>query len=154
MRVLTFRLPWAVLAVTGRKHIESRRGPVLNRYTGRFAIHVSKKSPGWELELLRLGELFDLTAADVASPYNPLRTMESLSGHIIGTVTAGPTVRDTPLYRADDTVRDGAVFDDLADRWLTTLWRPRWLHAPVPASGRLGLWSTDLLPDSLNQDTA
>lgn len=144
MRALTLRLPWAVLVVTGRKRIESRRGPVLNRHAGPFAVHVSKRSPGWEQELERLAELFGLSEDDMRHPFSGLRT-EDLGGHVIGTVIATNTTRETPLFPADDRARDGAVFDDLAGRYLTGLVDPAWLPTPIPARGSLGLWDAPMI---------
>ena len=141
MKALTLRLPWAVLVVTGRKRLESRRGPVLNRYTGPLAIHVSKRSPGWEDELARLTQLFRLDPDDMANPFG-LAT-DALGGHLIGTVTAGRTIRITPLFPGGGGMLNAAVFDDLRDRYLTDLTDPGWLADPVPARGSLGLWKTD-----------
>lgn len=139
MRALTLRLPWAVLVVTGRKPLESRKGPVLNRHTGVFAVHVSKRSPGWRAELERLAGLYPLTVEDMTNPYG-IDDTDDLAGHIIGTVVAGRTHQDVPFFRAGDRERDAAVFDTLMGRYLTELTDPRWLPAPVPYRGRLGLW--------------
>lgn len=139
MKALTLRLPWAVFAVNGRKRLESRKGPVLNRYTGLLAIHVSKRSPGWQDELGRLTSVFALTPDDMRNPHG--LSADDLAGHVIGTVTAGHTYRDTPLFRAGDQERDDAVYGDLTDRYLTTLTDPAWLKAPVPRKGSLGLWN-------------
>lgn len=79
----------------------------------------------------------DDTATDVDQP-NP--RCPHCAGRIIVTVVAGRTWQDVPFFRAGDRARDRAVFDDLKGRYLTDLTEPRWLDAPIPARGMLGLW--------------
>ncbi len=106
---------------------------VLNRYQGPLAIHVSKKSPGWEKAADYLRERFALSDADLATPF-------PVDGCIIGVCVAGPTKRwaKEPI---PDVLCDVAVFEDLLGRYLTPIYNPRWLTKPIPAKGSLGLWS-------------
>ncbi len=132
------RRPWAELVVSGRKTLETRVGPVLSRYRGEIAIHVSARSPGWQEALAHLVRRFDLR------PHHYTPPISSIDGCVIGMVRVVGCWREgmPQLFRTDslDDIRDRGVFEDVEGRYLADLRDPRWLDAPVPAKGSLGLW--------------
>lgn len=159
MKALSFWLPWGPLVVSGRKTLETRKGPVLNRFTGTLAIAISQKSPKWEEETTLLTAAFgqlDGVGVPPTWPYAPASPhlippdgFEEMSGHVIGLVDVGRTRRFSPLLDSLEDVQYRAVFLDVQERYLTEFTNPRWLKYPVPAKGRLGLWDVEIPKDAM-----
>ncbi len=131
MKCLSVTQPWASLIVVGAKRIETRGWQT--GYRGTLAIHAARKFPQ---------SLRDLCARE------PLRSLLHQAGHkswrslplgaLIGTVELLDCLPVEDLGPVS--VSDRAFADLRPGRWAWLLDRPRSLAAPVPMSGRLGVF--------------
>ena len=123
MKALTLTKPWATLVVAGHKRFETRGWDT--RYRGRLAIHAAK---GWTAEDRQYAR--ELGFDPAAMP----------RGAMIGEVYLQGT------YRTEDVVRHVGVAEErMGDfgpgRFAWELIAPSIYSRPIPAVGRLGLWT-------------
>ncbi len=129
--VITIRQPWAALIVSGVKDVENRSWPLPERYIGiPVLIHASARPLFSAAEAFRIFTDYDVRTADI--PHNA-----TLTGHIIG------KARFSTCWAA------GSL--PLSSRWCEAgdvyWWRVSEAHVlavPIPAKGRLGIWSYEL----------
>lgn len=143
IRGLTVRQPWAFLLVTGAKRIETR-SRLLGLHAGDWvAIHAGRRAPPAH-DRRRL-----FTAADLGDHVPPSFTRSA----IIGVARVRAVIRATLFDEyvllggkpsIDNGYVDMSVERRLGDcsqgRLLYVLEDARALYAPIPWSGRLGLW--------------
>ena len=147
MRALTIRQPWAWAVIHAGKTVENRSRNIAGAYRGLVAIHASKRD-----------DLNAFTASDVlckaveshlprrASGIADMREPWLLNhGMIIGVVDLVDVHRDNI---------HGRLYLRACSSWATegtthlVFANPRPLDCPIPARGRLGLWT---LPDDVEQ---
>lgn len=162
MRAITIRQPWASLIAVGEKGIETRSFPT--SYRGPVLIHASKSATREERELERLDPFRDALHGDVDPEQTELpaplpRGMVVAVATLVGCVpmeTLRPFVAGLNSRRASFSGRianaTGMVsctvgqnelrFGDFSDgRYGWLLDNVQALHNPVPANGRLQLWT-------------
>ena len=134
VRALTVRQPWAWAIVHGGKDVENRTRNIAGAYRGPVAIHAGK---GWADAAL--AEVERLAGFD-ATP----------GGFVLGNIVG---VVDLVHVHADCTeLIEGFGHTPTCSRWaMSDHWHlhmsnPRPLTTPIPATGRLGLWT---LPDDI-----
>lgn len=133
MRALTVRQPWAWAIIHGGKDVENRTRNVAGGYRGPVAIHAgltvdvaSHEHP--EIERATIDASYFLDLDDDRDPY-PL-------GAFIGVVDLVNAHPSPPGSRCcTEWAEPGAHHLVLAN--------PRPLPEPIPARGRLGLWTPD-----------
>jgi hypothetical protein len=115
MKALTIRQPWASLIIAGIKDVENRTWST--DYRGELVIHA-----GLAVDRPGLTDFAHLLPGAAAAEPLP-------SGAVLGTVELVDVVSGYESPWA------------LIDNWHWILTRPRPLRIPVPAVGRLGLWT-------------
>lgn len=132
LSALTLTEPWASLCASGAKTLETRVGPVLNRFTGPLVIHASKGRP--DLTYLRIHGF--------PEPERPEGWPADLRGMALGVVWVGATFQTMSAPRSDDYVdlQQRACYHDLEGRFLTELSGATWFPAPIPAWGFQCRW--------------
>ena len=138
MRALSLTQPWATLVAIGAKRIETRSWRT--SYAGRIAIHAATGFPGWARDTVRDDPRFS-QALNQAGFF----TWGDLPR---GVIVA--TARLTGCHRAENVQFDLSkakeaaeyAFGDYApSRWAWFLQGVKFLSAPVPCRGALGLWT-------------
>lgn len=127
MRALTVRQPWAGSIIHHGKSPENRSRNIAGSYRGPVAIHV--------------GLRHDYEAQD--GPHNDVLGFIDQHhtygwGHVIGVVDLVSVHHDSDHGRGWPCSRWA-----MADDWHLCLANPRPLAVPVPAKGRLGLWTPE-----------
>lgn len=133
MRALTVRQPWAWAIVHGGKDVENRIRNLVGGYRGPVAIHA--------------GLVEDETA------YDDEMIRQALGEHDDGWVlaeqvwTVGAFVGVVDLASVHHDFDHGRGYCSspwaMSDLWHNVLANPRPLTTPIPAKGRLGLWTPD-----------
>lgn len=145
MRALTVRQPWATLLVIGAKRMETRTRDL--RTFGDTAIHAGLAMP------CRLGQRIQIGHFEVERDAGGLLLRgESLAwpyrlplGAVVGMVDFFQSRSTTsPEHKPSDAER--ALGDHSPGRYAWSTSSPDRLPRPVPAVGRLGLWT---LPDDV-----
>ena len=129
MRVISVRQPWAGSIVHHGKDVENRSRNIAGSYRGLVAIHVSQRHD-YDAQN---GPHHDVMGGiDQHNIYG--------WGHVIGVVDLGSVhhCSDHGRNEADRCSRWA-----MPDHWHLCLSGARALAAPVPARGRLGLWTPD-----------
>src|SRR3954453_23306276 len=155
MRALTIRQPWAALIMAGSKDVENRVWPT--SFRGRLAIHAG----------LRFADITSdsITSDSITSDSIPSHsiTSDSITSDSITSDSIVPAVGAELGIPADavmtlprgvlvgtvelhDCRRDSDSRGALPDRWHWLVRDPEPLAEPVPATGRLGLWTWDERP--------
>jgi ASCH domain len=119
-RSLTVRQPWAALIMAGVKDVENRTKPT--SFRGRLAIHAALRFADPSAGLVLADVAAALGLCKGAVPRLP-------RGVVLGTVELHDCRRDSGSRWA------------IPDQWHWLVRDPRPLPDPVPARGRLGLWS-------------
>jgi hypothetical protein len=136
VRVLTVRQPWAHAVVHLGKDVENRTRNIAGAYRGPVAIHAGKRE-------LPVDDPSRLDILGVTGQY-PLLTLTSGLGVVIGVVDLVDVHHATGCPEH----RDGAPWPlcslwAMRDHHHLVLANPRALATPIPARGRLGLWTPD-----------
>lgn len=130
MRILTVRQPWAWALIYGGKDIENRSRNIAGSYRGPVGIHAGV---GPYVKFTPAGQaLRDAHGTEVSTTLH--------YGAVIGVVDLENVV--APEHCPD---ADGATCSPWCIPGHHHLWvaNPRPLRTPVPATGRLGLWTPD-----------
>jgi hypothetical protein len=140
MRALTVRQPWAWAIIHGGKDVENRTRNIAGAYRGPIAIHAG----------LAPFEQHNMASEAHKAAHGSEVPTEIVFGAVIGVVDL------VEVHHAD---KDGLHCSGLGDRdawwcspwadvaaWHLRLSNPRRLAKPIPAKGRLGLWT---LPDDV-----
>lgn len=133
LQAITLRQPWAALVACGAKRYETRSWAT--RHRGPLAIHASARWRAADRALLASepwrSALGPAPGAGVDLPLGRVLAVVQLTACV-------PTASLAPGYPE-------SVFGDFAPgRWAWRLEGVRLLEPPLPARGRLGLWSLDL----------
>lgn len=133
LQVLTLRQPWAALVACGAKRYETRSWAT--RHRGPLAIHASARWRAADRALLALepwrSALGPAPGAGVDLPLGRVLAVVQLTA-CVPTASLAPGCPES-------------VFGDFSPgRWAWRLEGVRLLEPPLPARGRLGLWSLDL----------
>lgn len=146
LRMLTVRQPWAWALIYGGKDVENRHNNLAGGWRGPVAIQASR---AWDDVMFgrRLPEPLHgalLKARQEQPSHSALQQwLEDQRGHVIGVVD---------LVDAHDARYHASWARDLVAGWSPwaekdavhlVVARPRPLATPVPARGRLGLWTPD-----------
>ena len=146
MRALTVRQPWAAAIIHWGKTVENRTRNLAGSYRGPVAIHAG---------------LTPDTAAQGSWPLGALIPMEAwrVRGAFVGVVDLvdvhqGPNTEGEPWRAVRSCFQPGKPYGACSrwaqsDAWHLTLANPRPLATPIPARGRLGLWTPE--PDVVEQ---
>lgn len=127
MRVLTVRQPWAWAIIHGGKDVENRSRNIAGAYRGPVAIHA-----GLTHEKGTMAGKLHRQAHGTETP------TELVFGAVIGVVDLVSVHHDTDHGRGYPCSPWA-----MTDNWHLVLANPRPLTTPVPAKGRLGLWTPD-----------
>lgn len=127
MRVITVRQPWAGSIIWHGKSPENRSRNIAGSYRGPVAIHVSLRH---DYEAQNGPHNDVLGYIDERHTYG--------WGHVIGVVDLHSVHHDSDHGRGYP-CSPWALPDD----WHLVLTNPRPLATPIPAKGRLGLWTPD-----------
>src|SRR4051812_31769631 len=140
MKALTIRQPWAALIMAGSKDVENRVRPT--SFRGRLAIHAGLRfaditsdsitSDSITSDSITSDSIVAAAGAELGIPADAVMTLPR--GVIVGTVELHDCRRDSDSPWA------------LPDRWHWLVHDPEPLAEPVPATGRLGLWTWDERP--------
>lgn len=129
MRILTVRQPWAWALIHGGKDIENRTRNIAGSYRGPVAIHAGltyeKYTPAGQLHRDAFGTEVPCTLH---------------FGAVIGVVDLDHVVRPDQCPDADGAPCSPWCIPGHHHLWTSN---PRPLRTPVPAKGRLGLWTPD-----------
>ena len=142
MKAITIKQPWALLVAAGVKTVENRSTNIFGSYRGPLAVHSSRQVDRHALASPMVRDaLRSLGLVPGALPVLPL-------GAVLAVVELVDVHHDsvhTPVV-VDDELRVTDPCSPWAhrDAWHALLEDVRPLPAPVPWSGRLGLWD---LPD-------
>jgi activating signal cointegrator 1 len=142
MKVLTLTQPFATLVAVGAKTIETRSWST--KYRGPLAIHAAKAFPVSAQELCAT-PIFEQTLRQHMPGY---LYIEDLYHHLpLGQIIATCTLDACFLFTEENVATIGEPersFGDYAPgRYGFRLTTIRKLITPVPARGRLGLWTYD-----------
>lgn len=145
LRVLTVRQPWAWAIIHGGKDIENRVRS-LGPYRGPVAIHVAGAYAVDGLDLPALTEACDAWCKEAGGFWHKHPWLRGV-GHVIGVVDlVGTHVggRGGCYPSPSDPTRLAWCSPwAIPDHHHLELANPRPLAAPIPATGRLGLWRPD-----------
>jgi hypothetical protein len=134
MRALTVQQPWAWAIVHGGKDVENRTRNLAGSYRGPVAIHAG----------LRTDEAAyddDLIRSALTAPDNGWLLAEQIGtlGSVIGVVDLVAVHHET-----DHGPGSRCSWWGQREVWHLQLANPRPLVTPIPAKGRLGLWTPDV----------
>lgn len=144
MKALTIRAPWAWAVFYSGKNVESRTASIgLGALEGqRLAVHVASRRAPWDA-IAQGTYPPDVPWAVLVRDLDPLL---SPTGVIAGTVRVGPTFPPGVVHPSPWA---------LPGHWVTELTDPLPLRDPVPAKGRLGVWTVPPhLEAAMDQRTA
>ena len=153
MRALTVRQPWAWAIVHGGKDVENRTRNLAGGYRGPVAIHTSLT---WSEQGATDPLVIDACRQAPSAPMNP----DWVFGAFVGVVDLLDVHRCSALNVTREILCCSSPwaqqpYDErhggrrVPDLWHLELANPRPLAVPIPARGRLGLWTPD--PDVLEQ---
>ena len=149
MRVLTVRQPWAWAIIHGQKDVENRTRNIAGSYRGPVAIHAALADADNAPDSLWLDAMRDRATTVPRDPGKSDARWQP-RGVVIGVVNlwAAHPDRDNglccPNISDRHTLGDARPFDwSMREHWHLSLSNPRPLATPVPAKGRLGLWTPD-----------
>jgi hypothetical protein len=135
VRALTVQQPWAWAIVHGGKDVENRTRNLAGSYRGPVAIHA-----GLREDLSALDDAVLLSALFPRGEIEPLADPKPLAtrGSILG-------VADLVAVHHDSDHGPGAPCSAWGQRaaWHLRFANARPLEVPIPAKGRLGLWTPD-----------
>ncbi|KAM9451537.1 protein EOLA1 isoform 1-T1 [Clarias gariepinus] len=150
---LSFRQPYAGLVLNGVKSIETRWRPLLAEMkNSTLAIHIAQKD--WEGDDWRhvLTERFGMTQSEVEEL---LESGERFGrGVVAGLVDVGETwlcSEDVPSERMRE-LEKAACLTGLGQKYLTKLFKPRWLTEPLYSRGHKDMWMVRIPAHLLSSD--
>lgn len=135
MKVLTLTQPWATLVSIGAKKFVTRSWGTA--YCGRLALHAAKGFPKWARDTCFENDhiLDTLVEHGIDVPDLPLGQTIAVC-HLVSAVP----IEKSPWVISE---REAAFGDYRAGRFVWYLDDVRRLPEPIPARGKLGLWTFD-----------
>lgn len=136
IRCISLRQPWASLVALGEKQVETRSWQI--RFRGVLGIHASRRVRPEDAALLsREPFQSSLLRGGIASP------LDLPTGHIVGMCRIIACEPHTPDFIASLSARERAFGTYAPGRWGWLISDPHPLPQPIPARGRLGIWTAD-----------
>lgn len=151
MRILTVRQPWAWAIIHGGKDVENRTRNIAGDYRGPVAIHAGLADDE-EADIALWVKHGTFYANNPAQRFGPITN--SARGAIVGVVHLVDVHVDQDATHGGcwtgHAPRDGGeTIEEMCSPWAMrdhhhlVLANPRALATPIPAKGRLGLWTPD-----------
>ena len=134
---LSLSQPWATLVVAGAKKIETRSWGT--GYRGPLAIHASARYQTLDDRVLRYDEPFATAILEARFREDDPLPLGAVLGLVL--LTDCERISRAPGYP------ERAFGNYTPGRWAWHLARPVMFPAPIPASGRLGLWPWTVPPE-------
>lgn len=141
MRVLTVRQPWAWAIIHGGKNVENRTRNIAGTYRGPVAIQAGLKA---DLDAFRVPEIVGSIAMTKLFGSSDRWFSNSPHGAIIGVADLYDVHHSTDCFEPEPAV-DGQTSCSVwaFDGHHHLMFRDARAIDPIPAKGRLGLWTPD-----------
>lgn len=141
MRILTVRQPWTWAIVHGGKDIENRTRNIAGSYRGPVAIHAGLTLAADDAPVWDMPEYVQALAKATAQQQWSLDERGSVIG-VVDLIDAHEAI-DKPVGQGLRAVCCTSPWAQTNAGVHLVLRNPRPLPRPIPAKGRLGLWTPD-----------